>query len=593
MIRTMPWSIRMVAVLVAVVPVPRLATGHPPENQERTTAEVERFVDEKAEMIRGNLMGDFARADRTRLLQTKEAVDTFLATILTLEDAGRRPVWEWWSIPAQEYRDGGYDAWRVLGPSGGGVGGMAEATVARRFSATMSWSAPSCEDYPVMLWVRGDVAPGSGDVMVRYYEPYLANRALAFPLHPERLIIRWSPDRLQILDQGGARFLGEESAGQRDVVFNNPEFTYAVFDTLRFKLLPDAAPWPTRVEPWRDLPEGRWCVERFDGRAVRDVAVEADSPGRGVVTIDQRATLLHHESPIPFQIRRDYPDGRVVTETYVPTMDVEHLSGGRRVVIDVERGEDGWAPAGVRVSVGGVALFGAAIDLAGAGEVFAADERDAPLVREALDRLDGLYVAIDRRAIGARLRAYSVDEIRSSRGHLARARLKYNVYAAMYGRNIQALGAWLAEYRALNEREGVEPRFDVYNAEALAQVAMDAIDAAWAERVVRGPVADAYSRCDARDLAEHALRLVSQFRVGLAAVALDVLSAREGTPYAAWASSLGRELRAAWLAGDLRPGAQYPYADLSARLTDVIIQNIPQYVPAVGGAPALAMEDAR
>lgn len=584
-----PSSYRVFVVATAIFGLFGLGAGHPPEDDRRTTAEVDRFVDEKAEMIRGNLMGDFAKADRTRLLQTKEAVDTFLATILTLEDVAGRPVWEWWSLPAQEYRDGVYDPWRVRCPSDDGSGGIGDATTARRFSARMAWRAPSCEDYPLMLWVRGDVSPGSGDVVVRYYEPYLANRALAFPLHPERLIIRWSPSRLQVLDQGGARLLAEESAGQRDVVFNNPEFTYAVFDTLRYKLIPGSVPGRASAVERDDLPVGSWSVERFDGRPVRDVSLGSISPDRAIVSINQRPTRLHHESPIPFQIRRDYPDGRVLTETYVPAMEVEHLSGGREVSIAVERVNGRWSPAGVTVLSGGVGLFEASIDTADASEVVSSDERDGVLVREALDRLNGIYVAIDRHVSGARTRAYTVDEVRSSGGHLARARLKYNIYAASYGRNIGVMSMWLDEYRRLLADDGVDPRFFVYNVESMAQVAMDAIDGSWADRVVSGPLADAYEGCSSEDLAEHALRLVSQYRIGLAAVALDVLSRRVESAYAPWALSLGGELRRAWTAGELKPGSQYPYADLSARLTERVFEH----VLTVGGAPAFAMEDAR
>ncbi|HRJ50146.1 MAG TPA: hypothetical protein PKU91_06415, partial [Phycisphaerales bacterium] len=122
--RKMPSSYRVLVVVTAISGLFGLGAGHPPDDDRRSAAQVDRFVDEKAEMIRGNLMGDFAKADRTRLLQTKEAVDTFLATILTLEDVGSRPVWEWWSLPAQEYRDGAYDPWRVQGPSDDGGGGL-------------------------------------------------------------------------------------------------------------------------------------------------------------------------------------------------------------------------------------------------------------------------------------------------------------------------------------------------------------------------------------------------------------------------------------------------------------------------------------
>ncbi len=535
---------------------------------------VDGYVEQKAQGIRHKLQGEFEGVDRSRLLGMKENIDTFLGSVLLLEDAMDAPVWQWWMLPVNEFREGGEVNWWHEGPADDGRQGLSDANRPVRFSATMSWSAAGGEDYPVMIWTRGDIAPGVGDVNVRYYEPYLVNHSLGFPLHPERLIIRWSPQRLQVLDHGGARTLAEEYAGQRDAVFNNPDFTYAIFDTLRLKLRePNFMPGAARDDAPRGAPVGAWSVALADGRPVRCVELSPAEDGLSRLWIHQRPTRLVHESPIPYQIRRDYPDGRVATEVFVPTVEVEHLQGGREIEVDLRRSESGWLPARARVSCEESALFEAAYDVGGGQGDADLDLASRLELQDALARLDGLYLAIDHHKVGARLQAFTMEEIRSGSPHVRRARLKYNLFAASYGQNMESLVAWLAEYRRMLDGEGVPSRYYVYNVEALAQVGMDAIDPDWAAMVAGGPLRDAYRECGSADLADHAARLVLQFRVGMAVMALDELGSRSDTR-ASWARTLAGTLRRSWEKGELAPGAQYPYADQSAAMTQLMFSTV-------------------
>jgi hypothetical protein len=539
----------------------------PPDGHAIAEKSVNEFVNQKSGEIRDKLQNEFLIVDRQRLLQMKENVDTFLSTFLLIEDAATRPAWNWWALPAEEYREGDFSPWQVTGPPQSPHDLLADPSISQRFSARLSWLAPSGEDYPVMMWTDGTIAPGTGEVHVRYYEPYLANRSLAFTLHPERLIIRWSPRQLQILDHGGSRLLAQENAGQRDHIFNNPEYTYALFDTLRLKLGGPEGEW--KASGHTNAPTAAaWTAGFENGRPIRSVERTAGEDFIRV-GIHQQPVMLHHQSPITFEVRRDYVDGSTVAEPYVPTTQVEYLAGGRDIDIDLNRHGSNWFPGQVRIAAEGALLYEAELE----PEIASSADSELEL-RAVLDRLDGLYLAIDKQKAGARIQAYPIDAIHRAGPHMRRAMLKYNAFASLYGRNVEALSAWLDEYRAMLESEGVPLRFHIYNIEAMAQVASDAIDPSLAARIVTGPLEREYARTDPEELAEHALRLISQFRVGPAVVALDVLARSTNSPRSQWAIELAGKLRTAWHAGEIEPGTQYPYADQSAKLTIAILSRI-------------------
>ena len=415
-----------------------------------------------------------------------------------------------------------------------------------------------------MMWASGIVSPGAGEVRVGHYEPYLSNRSLAFPLHPERLIVRWDATRLQLLDRDGARPLAEERAGQRDHIFNNPEYTYAIFDTLRAKLRGGN----------HVVPPARWTGR--PSNAAWDVTVGSSRPSRSVrrivsgdamrLEIDQHPVLLLHQSPVTFELRRDYADGRSAAELHVPSTEVEYLEGGREVAIESRAGRDGWFPRSVDVSASGTRLFEARM------EPFPADRgEDARDIGDILHGLDEIYLAIDRGTFVSELREHPIERFDNAGPHARRAMLKHNVFLSLLRRDVDGLAAWLDEYRAMLEAEGVPLAFHVYNIEAVAQTASDAIDPGLGARIVTTLLRREYERTQPAELAEHAARLVSQFRLGPALVALDALARSADPGRAAWAVAFERSLSEAWRAGEIKPGSQYPYADLSERLTVAVM----------------------
>jgi hypothetical protein len=546
------------------------AAASPPTPLDPADAErsVAAFVDGKSAEIRAKLGDEFRQSDRRRLLQMKETVDTFVSTFLLLEDVAHRPAATWWSLPAEEFREGATSAWRTEGPEAP-VASPAAASAQRRFSGRLTWFAPGGESHPVMLWTSGVVASGSGEVRVGHYEPYLANRSLAFPLHPERLIVRWDPTRLQVLDRDGARPLAEELAGERDPIFNNPAYSYALFDTLRLKL--GAAPGgPSATAHAFPPADASWRVAFENGRPIREVRQAVTEDGIQV-EIRQRSVLLHHQSPVTFELRRDYADGRSVAEPFVPATEVEYLEGGRDVTIGLKAEADDWMPRTVAVSASGALLFEATLDPIAPGS-----HADLEDVGDVLHGLDEVYLALDRGLMAGAIREHPIERIATGGPHARRVMLKHNVYLSLLNRDMDAAGMWLDEYRAMLESEGVPMRFHVYNVEAIAQTASDALDPAFGARIVTSLLRREYERTPPAELAEHAARLISQFRIGPAFVALDALARAGDAARAAWAAELLGTLKAAWRAGDIEPGTQYPFADRSARLTAAVLAVLDQ-----------------
>lgn len=525
------------------------------------------FALEKAAELRAKLQTRFSETPRTLLLHRKERVDTFLSTFLLVDDVMTRSTWSWWSLVTEEFRGERTQPRRVTGPAEGEIGQGLLQRGSHRFLATLAWHAPCGEGPPLMLWTNGTIAAGTGEATVRYHEPYLANSQLNFTLHPERLVLRWTPDRLQLLDQGGARLRVEESVNERPKIFNNTHSLYVLFDSLRLKLGDHGLQELGSRSPISPS-EASWEVTRADGRPSRTVlrSVEGDAMR---IEIRQAPVALRHLSSETYAIEREQTDGRVHTEAFVPTLGVEYLTGGREIDIELRRRDEGWFPKSVIVSAAGTPLFEATFEPR-------KDDGDDESERLAtvLDGLKALYVAAERGHPTEPPVEYPLGRIREAGPHLRRAMLKHNVYRSLVLRDVDSLTAWLDEYRAMLEAEGTPLRFHVHNIEAATQAASDFVDTAFAVRVVTGPLRREYERTEPQELAEHAARLISQYRVGLAIVALDVLSKSSRRAAAAWATRLRGDLAVAWSEGEIEPGDDFFHDDRSARLTGAIMESL-------------------
>lgn len=565
------------AVGVSGVAMATLAAQPEPRIAEATRHHAATAFDAKRDELRERFLGDFRKVDRRPLLRLKERVDSLLAACMLVEDATTRPAWAWWSLPTTTFREDETsgpcrDEATTVDPIG-----TTSHVAARTFNGRLEWLAPSGEGPPLTLWISGTVGRDAGDIQIHHYEPYLANRLLGLPLHPEQLTLRWSPSRLQLLANAGGRLLAEELAGERPPILNNPPTLYCFFDTLRAKM--NAGPGAWREEQTMVAADGTdWRVVDRHGEEIRIARVRGTSDSMEV-EIRQRPVRLLHRSSLLYLLANDVAKDEPEIERYTPGVDVEYLEGGRVISIALTREAGAWFPHRATVSCDGILLFESVLQPG--PQILRDDPRRISL---ALSTLEGLYAALHDRVTPANVKEYGVEEVVAAGPHLRRAMLKYNIYASLHHRDMRGLETWLDHYHAMLLAERVSHRFHVLNVEAIAHVACGIADPAFAAEVVDGPLRRAYEQSDPAELAEHAARLVSQYKAGLALVALDVLADLPNAELASWAQRLGGSLRVAMDAGEIERDADHVDGAASDLLTRAIIGDGAASAPRAGSS---------
>ncbi len=400
--------------------------------------------------------------------------------------------------------------------------------------------------------MEGRVGKDTGALCVNWYEPYLANRDLDFPIHPERCVTSWDRAAMRLYENGFAEPRAVETDDGKDPTFCNPPQFYTIFDALRLRHVLQRRPIMPGVPATGNGPHDGSCNVTLTGEdraLVRNTNVRITNGKLSEIVIHQEPLQLLHYAMEAYVIRRDVDKQHLGEEPFRPSSRQQYLEGGREIDIQFAH-ESGSSPIRIVITSGGNRLYEAEFksltyDDQDLLQGFWKDhEKDA--LREVDERIKDVYFVIDNHVSDWTPHPYSAAELNDSlSGGLLRARIKCNIFTALKTRDFVMLENAITAYHRLLSRERVDQDMYVFSLESLAQAGFDHIDDEMGLTLVGTYLEDAYRGTPGRQLCKHIVRLTDQYRYGFAMAALTVLKSKFQTDHSLirWANDMEKMLR--------------------------------------------------
>jgi len=479
------------------------------------------------------------------LLAKKEALDSHLSPVFLLGELGSEDAWDVLRLFRYDYSDKSRCSQATLRTK---VGCSLRSLLqpyrlrGRRtivFQLRTERFVSHGTSYPVLLAFAGEVNAERSWLLVRYYEPFMANSYLEFPSHPEDLLVRWTDERVLLSERANDAPAFREVYGELPPIFNNPPGIYALTDAFRAGIwLSGNRAAPVVRGPSLESDRGHAVLSVTDatGRRVRDTTLWKSPAGLRRIEIRQHPLLLRHHWAEAFEMRETIEGQLVKKELFRPSGDLPYFTGGRTCVIQFHQSGDSehcplWVPSHLVVFSGQTKLFDALFTHV----TYRRSSRGAPAVgqqptvREARERLQQIYRAIENKTTNSLPGYYDLSELGEHVDpYVLRIRLKCNAYASVKDNDPELLADTLRLYRAVLAREGIDRRMYVYSVESLAQMAFEYVGTHEGLMVTNRFVRDAYRRSGVRELRDHLARLIDQYRWGFAMVLLQVVTERAG-----------------------------------------------------------------
>lgn len=450
-----------------------------------------------------------AAIDRRALLGRKLAVDSALAPALLLLELSSGSHHDPLGILRVNYRPHGA---RILAPraeaaqsvdalgaawAAAGARGVDFSYRSERFGAVET-------DFPALIEWRGRVQGPSLELTARWYEPFVAQRRLDFPLNPENLRVVFTRDAAQVIVAVPSIVSHGESFRSESPALVNPSDLYDLFDALRIGAFVLRSPPPLTPGhlPHALLVDADADPERASQQAIREI--EWTTRGSEVERCDilQPVVLLHYETAHKLvgeaQVGTEVVGGAdVLPQTeliWFPTglhaaIDFRAISAERDQVAASESAVAGGdratptpgalrVPDRVELRVDGVPVARSQFGTYRIGGPPAfVSARDSNDVGDAVDRRRAVAEASTEQVAAGIVPMFSESEILGSADPLvARWRLRSNLLAAAKSRDASAHDYAVALMRARLLQDGVEPRWLLMNLQAWIEELAGPID---------------------------------------------------------------------------------------------------------------------
>ncbi|MCE5231231.1 hypothetical protein LLG95_16770 [bacterium] len=488
-------------------------------------------LNEKTSDIRSKLQQVFEQEDCTFLLAKKESMDSFMLPVflpfemqLNSPDYCRVLRFEYADRPVT-YQDNG--AFAIFINNLFQIKSMRDDQVLE-YDLRQSRHPYISTEYPVTLQSTARLTKDSCILDTTWYEPYLANRGLDFTAHPECLRYGWDRSSLIMWPRSTNDAPIVEKISSKELLFDNPAYIYSLLDSLRMQKV-----------VFRDNIKAESTssttsrIVTADGRIVREFQITHTGSGNYNITIVQKPVLLNHKSSKIAHIKKETGGKTLGTEKFQPSADVTYLGSGRTVNISfvecVQLGNKLF-PHEISVKANGLTLYEAEILNARlASSTKTTFDTDALTSASEVARTKNLYKMINARQKGD-VQLYSERELTEpTDGLTARRRIKFNIIAASHSNNFEVLDYTLREYNNRLKADRCNPVNYVYSLEAITELGYRYCNREAGDRLAFGYLSDAYRQCTDQELKEHVIRLLDQYRLGYALIALDVLGGRKPT----------------------------------------------------------------
>ena len=501
------------------------------------------FVDEKLEAYRVELQGKFSAQDCRLLLKRKETLDWFLAPTWFLRDLNSGGDRQLLGSLCHDYS--GTKTNSALRATAESYGALKDAmeeyrlkkNAELRFQYVSRSYSYTFMDYPVVVWVQGAVSHESGHVATLAYEPLLLNRCIDFPLHPNRTVLAWDSNRCELHNQLNQSTLAARQMPIPPNNFDNAPIFYDLFDGLQAGFT-DCSTGSLLAATIETLDEE--SNESIDisisrgGDLIQTQSITLESGKlRDFACRQFPLQLLHLDSNI-YKLRGDI-HGKVTTEDFRPQVHRPYLNDGRSVQVAFEQTPNGASmPKRFDVTADEIRLHSTVyLELEyGTRTPFDLKSLENKKFTEANNRIYDVYKAFDSHlppdAILYEPTYYTPDELRDEsqeprRLGALKARLKYNIFAALLVRDYDRLLDNIERYQTHLERHGIQHDMYVYSIEGLTQLAFNNCGTECGREVVSRVLIPAYQKCNSTELRFHVGRLIHQNRLGFALVALESL----------------------------------------------------------------------
>ena len=523
---------------------------------------LEILVDNKYEEMRSRLQADYDNQNWNLLLQKKESLDSYFLPIFLLYELADERNLDFCRLLRHDYTNN--ELFQKKGLSSEQDKLVSEALSAFNlagnshvsFHLLMTRYPYVGPDYPIVLFVQGNISSANGRLIVDWYEPYLANRNLDFPIHPELFTLHWDENKLIFWEKRRTKPTDTEVVGKMEPIFNNPPFSYALFDSLRLHpVLMNAASCfgklPTDTQP--HLSDSYVSLFGKDGSVIRTTKFSFNHDRLDCITMYQEPINLLHLAPTSYLLQRQV-EGEIEQEKFRPQSNLSYLKDGRVIIIEFKGQEyteqaNAGTPTEMTVYRKDKKVFEAKFDEVKYSVSTTPADLSNPKSKDIIEvhsRLWDVYKALNDRVFDWFPRYYADDELHFQiRPPLLRARPKYNVYSAIKTGEWSSLYENLERYEELLERDGIRYDMYIYSLEAITQMAFDFVDEDTACIMAGAFLKEAYRKCEPQQLLGHICRLIDQFRFGYALLAMQVLESKKDADrkILPWLAKIDHKLR--------------------------------------------------
>jgi len=557
-----------------------------------------------------------ASTDRRPLLGRKLAVDSALAPLLLLLELCLDRQHEPLALLRFDYQD---RELRLLTPTDG-AGAAIDALGASWKEAAASGTGFSYrsqrvgavgDDFPALIhwhgWLQGD----SISARAHWFEPFLAQRRLDFPLNPENLKIEFTPRSATITSMLPSEMTRSEQFSSSSPRLVNPADVYDLFDGLRI-----GASVLTRSPERTSSPTGDSLLVGDDAPAqqeshhrIRSAAWERSAAQITRCTIWQPVVLLHYETAhrlvgqarmgasvvggaevIPSTELEWFVRGLEADLYFRPpdsardtaqdtARDIARDSARDRLEVPLDSGATLALPAAISLLSDGALLsqaaFGPFLIGPSAARVFERIDAAWPMVIDAVARRDAILATAPERLAAGEAPAFTDQEVLGEIDPLvARWRLRANLLRAVRTNDAPAHDLAMSTMARRLSQDGVEPRWAVMNAQAWIEELAGPLDRpeaaiqlaipAWIALVVQLPPEEAISEM---------ARLIVSGRWGLALLLARSLDGERLPPGGIeWIARVSPRLEG-WARGDdTAPIRDGPHPDWDARVDQAVLE---------------------
>jgi hypothetical protein len=552
---------------------------------------IKEIIDNKYKNMKSRLQSEYKDQNWSVLLNKKETMDTFLLPVILLEELADTNNLDYCRLLTFNYDKDKYTYKSAMKPEMQAKVKNALSAYSLENGRSVSFKLKMAQypyvgnEYPVLLSTTGDVSKKGATIKVDWYEPYLANREMNFPIHPEKFFIKWNPEEIILQIKENEKSAHIEKKGERRPIFNNPHYIYGIFDALRLKFY--YSDNIIKLENYNpadidDSDSASVCLIKEDDSLVKKTEFVLDKDNLKQINIRHEPVTLLHQLGGSYTLQHNI-EGKIKEEIFKPTSKLLHLKNGRDINIDFEEvsndGNNYFAPKRMSIHRNGLKLFEANFDYISYAndateKIYRLNNKET---KEAFGRLHKVYLALNEHDLSWTPTYYTKEELSSVDTTVLRPRLKYNIYAAIQVGNWVKLYENLEQYKSLLDNENIRSDVFIYNLEAITQLAFEFTNPDNACIMACQFLKTAYDNCDTQQLITHTSRLIDQFRFGYALIAMEVLQNRKDIPpqIKSWIPNARAKLRELI---NMETGSykypDYPYAAKQAKTSSIIEKTL-------------------